>query len=210
MSNRHTLCSSEVETPRRRYELKERARRQQDTRRRIVDATEALHRELGPARTTVAAIARRAGVGRVTVYNHFPDDAALFAACSAQFAAGHPPPDPSAWRVIADAQQRLRSALLQTYAYYRENEAMIGNVARDAAIVPALAELLRSSGRAAREQAIRDLLLSGRGLRGARRRRVSAAIGLAIAFPTWQRLTRDEGLTDGEAAELMALAVAAL
>jgi AcrR family transcriptional regulator len=84
----------------RRYELKERAVAQAETRRRIVDATVALHREVGPARTTVAEIARRAGVGRVTVYNHFPDDVALLGACSAQWVSEHPPPDPRAWAAI--------------------------------------------------------------------------------------------------------------
>src|SRR3712207_9439485 len=96
---------------RRRYELKERARRQEETRRRIVEATEALHRELGPAKTTVAEIARRAGVTRVTVYNHFPDERELLGACSAHFVAGHPPPDPAAWAAIADPGERLRAAL---------------------------------------------------------------------------------------------------
>src|SRR3954468_14138916 len=97
----------------RRYELKERARRQEETRRRIVEATVALHGEVGPARTTVADVARRAGVGRVTVYNHFPDDAALLAAATAQFAADAPPPDPQGWRGIADPDERLEEALAE-------------------------------------------------------------------------------------------------
>jgi AcrR family transcriptional regulator len=194
---------------RRRYELKERARRQEETRRRIVDATVGLHREVGPAKTTVAEIARRAGVGRVTVYNHFPDDAALFGACSAQFLASHPPPDPSSWQAIGDVEQRLRTALRQLYAYFRENEAMLANVRRDAALIPALAQLLGSSEAARGEAAMRDSLLAGRGLRGNRRRRVRAAIGLALAFPTWQRLTREEGLSDDDAVELMVRTVGA-
>src|SRR5690349_651020 len=95
---------------RRPYELKERARRQAETRRRIIEATAALHREVGPARTTVSEIARRAGVGRVTIYNHFPDDVALLGACSAHFAASHPPPDPGAWVAIEDPDERLHTA----------------------------------------------------------------------------------------------------
>ena len=192
----------------RRYELKERAVRQEETRRRIVDATEALHREVGPARTTVTEIARRAGVGRVTVYNHFPDDVALLGACSAHFVAAHPPPDPASWAAIADADARLRTALAETYAYYRENAAMIGKVTRDAALVPALAEVLGRSGAAAHAEAMRDALLAGRGLRGAARRRARAIIGLALDLATWQRLT-GEGLADAEAVEVMAEAVGA-
>ena len=193
----------------RHYELKERAVRQQETRQRIVDVTVALHREVGPARTTVTEIARRAGIGRVTVYNHFPDDVALLGACSAHFVARHPPPDPGAWAAIADHDARLRTALEEAYAYYRENAAMIGNVTRDAALVPALAEVLGRSGAAEHAQAMRDVLVTGRGLRGGGRRRVRAVIGLALEFGTWQRLSRDEGLRDDEAVEVMVGAVAA-
>ena len=193
----------------RHYELKERAVRQQETRQRIVDVTVALHQEVGPARTTVTEIARRAGVGRVTVYNHFPDDVALLGACSAHFVAGHPPPDPGAWSTIADPDARLRTALEEAYAYYRENAAMIGNVARDAALVPALAEVLGRSGAAEHAQAMRDVLVAGRGLRGGARRRVRGVIGLALEFGTWERLTCGEGLRDDEAVEVMVGAVAA-
>src|SRR5919197_5438087 len=179
LSNRCTLCSMNT----RRYELKERARRQEETRRRIVDATVALHREVGPARTTVSEVARRAGVGRVTVYNHFPDDASLLGACSARFIASHPPPDPSAWAAIADPDARLRAALGEVYAHYRENEAMLANVRRDAALIPALAEVLGSAEAVAHEAAMREALLAGRGARGARRRRGGAPGGGGAFLP---------------------------
>jgi AcrR family transcriptional regulator len=195
-------------TPRR-YELKERARRQEETRRRIVDATVALHREVGPARTTIAEVARRAGVGRVTVYNHFPDDVSLIAACSAHFVEGHPPPDPGAWAAIDDPDERLRTALAQAYGYYRENAPMLVNVARDAALVPALAEVLGRSGAVEHAEAMRDALLAGRGLRGGKRRRVRAMIDLALDLATWQRLTGGGGLSDAEAVDVMAAAVRA-
>ncbi|HEX2087566.1 MAG TPA: helix-turn-helix domain-containing protein [Solirubrobacteraceae bacterium] len=194
---------------RRRYELKERARRQEETRRRIVEATVALHREVGPAKTTVADVARRAGVTRVTVYNHFPDDVSLFGACSAHFVASHPPPDPASWAAVEHPGRRLRVALAEQYAWFAENEAMVGNVSRDVALLPALAEAIGSSEAARHEAAMRDVLLAGRGLRGARRDRARAAIGLALAFPTWQQLVRREGLGDQAAIELMARAVEA-
>ena len=193
----------------RRYELKERAVKQAETRQRIVDATIALHREVGPARTTISEVARRAGVGRVTVYNHFPDDTALLGACSAQFVAESPPPDPGAWAGVKDPDDRLKEALAELYAYYRDNEAMLANVGRDAAIVPALADVLAASGAQEHETAMRDVLMAGRKLRGKRERRTRAAVSLALAFPTWQRLTGEEGLRDGEAAKLMARAVSA-
>ena len=204
-----SLYAMFIGMPSRRYELKERARRQGETRQRIVDATVALHREVGPARTTIAEVARRAGVGRVTVYNHFPDDSSLLAACSADFVASHPPPDPRAWAAIADPDARLRAALTEAYAYFRENAAMLGNVARDAALIPALADVLARSGAREHAEAMRDALLAGRGLRGGARRRVRAAIGLALDLATWQRLTAEGGLSDAEAVDVMAAGVRA-
>ena len=192
---------------RRRYELKERARRQAQTRQRIVDATVQLHREVGPAKTTLAEVARRAGVGRVTVYNHFPDERTLLAACSARFVADSPPPDPAAWATVADPAERLRRALRELYGYFRANEAMLANVTRDAALIPALGELLGSDEAAAHERAMRATLIAGRRLRGRRGQRAEAAIGLALAFGTWQRLVRTERLADDEAVELMVRAV---
>ena len=156
--------------PARRYELKERARRQEETRQRIVEATVALHEEVGPARTTVAEVARRAGVQRLTVYNHFPDDAALIGACSAHFLAGHPLPDPGPWTAVRDPAARLRQALEELYARHRATEAMTANVLRDAEIVPALGAII-AGGREAYEGAVTDILLAGRGVRGARKRR---------------------------------------
>ncbi len=196
--------------PRRRYELKERARRQQQTRRRIVDAAVALHGEIGPARTTVAEIARRAGVSRLTVYNHFPDDLSLLGACSAQFIAGNPPPDPAAWAPITDPDARLRRALRERFAWFRANEAMLANVTRDAALIPELADVLSSDEAADYEQAMRDTLLAGRNLRGTRRQNVRAALGLALAFTTWQHLVRRENLDDDDTLiDLLARAVTA-
>ena len=93
----------------RKYELKQRALSQAETRQRIVDATVDLHRELGPLRTTISAIAERAGVQRLTVYRHFPDDRALFGACSSQWRAAHPMPDPSAWAAVEDPAERLQA-----------------------------------------------------------------------------------------------------
>jgi AcrR family transcriptional regulator len=193
----------------RRYELKERARTQEQTRRRIVDAAAELHEEIGPARTTVTEIARRAGVGRVTVYNHFPDEATLLDAFTEQWFSDHPPPDPRAWTAIENPARRLRDALTELYAYYRENQAMLSNLTRDTALVPALAEAMDEQGTAHHERALREALLSGRVLRGGRTRRAAAAIGLALAFTTWQQLTQDEGLTDKDAVKLMVKAIEA-
>ena len=183
----------------RRYELKERAKRQEDTRRRIVDATVALHREVGPARTTVTEIARRAGVGRVTVYNHFPDERELFGACSARFVETSAPPDPRAWAAVEDPRERLRRALAEVYAYFRANADMLANVQRDAPLLPALAEVL--SGQRDHQRAQVEVLAAGLPSRA------RPLVALALSFATWRTLTQDEGLGDREAAELLLEAV---
>jgi AcrR family transcriptional regulator len=182
------------------YRKSRRAEQEEATRRRIVDATVALHRRVGPARTTVSAIAEEAGVQRVTVYRHFPDDAELFRACGAAFVAADPPPDPAPWAAVDDAHQRTRRALREIYGWYRRNEDMLGNIERDAPSLPALAEAADPS---AYLGAVRTLLLRGR----SNRKPTRAALGHALAFSTWRSLARGQGLADAEAARLMAALV---
>jgi len=186
------------------YEQRERARRTAETRQRIVEATVALHEEVGPARTTVAEIARRAGVQRLTVYTHFPEDRDLFAACSRHFMAGHPPPDPTPWTEIADPSERLRRALRDLHTWFESGEAMFANVERDRTVLPALAEV-RDRGRAPFDAAVRDILAAGLG----RSKRLRATIGLATSFGAWRQLVRTEGLSPRDAVEVLAGAVEA-
>lgn len=195
-------------TAKRTYELKERAKKQEDTRRRIVEATVALHEEVGPARTTVAEIARRAGVQRLTVYTHFPDEHSLFGACSGHFVAQNPPPDPRPWAEITDPRERLRSALRETHAWFRRARPMLTNIERDIALLPALRDVV-TAGRAPRDAAVREILGAGWNARGIRRKRLLAAIGLATSFGAWEQLVNEEGLSDGDAVEVLAAAVEA-
>jgi Bacterial regulatory proteins, tetR family len=51
------------------------------TRQRITEVAIELHGTVGPARTTLSAVAKQAGVQRHTVYRHFPTEADLFDAC---------------------------------------------------------------------------------------------------------------------------------
>ena len=99
----------------RRYRKRLRAEQEQQTRQAITEAAVRLHGTLGPARTTVSAIAEEAGVQRATVYRHFPDEPSLFQACSGHYMAMHPPPDPTRWMEIADPAERLREALADVY-----------------------------------------------------------------------------------------------
>jgi len=176
----------------RKYDLGRRADAKADTRRRITAAAVDLHATLGPARTTISAIAERAGVQRLTVYRHFPDEADLLAACGAHWIGENPPPDPTPWREIGDPRERLLTALTAIYRWYRANEGMIGNTERDAPALPALAAV---ADPAAYLDPVRDLL----GPPEAR-----AALGHALAFSTWRSLARDQGLSDRAAAALIA------
>ena len=171
----------------RKYELNARAEKQADTRRRITAATVALHEEVGPARTTVAEVARRAGVTRLTVYNNFPEERELFAACQGHWMELHPPP-------ALDPSEGAEAVLRRLYAWYRETARMAENVRRDRASVPALDALMSDTGDARIAQLAQAL---GGG----------PLIALALDFWSWRRLAA-EGLDDDEAAALMARAVA--
>ncbi len=191
----------------RQYRMKRRAEQEARTRLRITESAVDLHGTVGPARTSVSAIAEHAGVRRSTVYRHFPDERALFGACSAHWAASNPPPDIGGWQSIAEPDGRLDAALAELYAYYRQTEGMLDGLLRDAPLVPVVDELM-GAFRAMLGEAT-DGLMRGRGLRGASRERTRAAIGHALAFSTWQDLTRTQGLDDERAAELASRLVAA-
>src|SRR5690349_2946584 len=136
------MATRKVRKQPRKYEKKVRAEQQAETRQRIVEATVALHREVGPARTTISAIAERAGVERLTVYRHFPDERSMFEACTAHYATMVPGPDPSAWAGIEQPAERLRAALLAFYDYYRRAEDVLTHAVRDVPQLPALAAVL--------------------------------------------------------------------
>ena len=191
---------------RRKYEMKKRAERQRETRRRIVEATVELHRTRGPANTTISEIAQRAGVNRLTVYNHFPDITDLLRACSRSWTERYPAPDPTPWPQISDPQVRLRTALADLYSFYASTEPMRANVLRDAQTMPALAALLEGSVVPYLE-AVRDLLAEGWEVGDDRRKRLLATIRLAIDFQTWRSLERESGLSREEAVESMLDAV---
>jgi AcrR family transcriptional regulator len=185
----------------RRYELKARAERQRETRSRIVDAAIDLHSTIGPARTTITAVAERAGVQRHTVYRHFPTEDALFTACITHWDERNPFPDPAAWTGIADPRERLRHALCEIYRYYRRVERDLAMFLRDADIVPAVRRSFEEE--ATTRAHLRERLAAGWGARGHRRGLLLAAIGHALEFETWRSLAGNHGLDDERAAELM-------
>jgi AcrR family transcriptional regulator len=189
------------------YRKRRRAQLEEETRLRITEAAVDLHGSVGPARTTISAVADRAGVQRGTVYRHFPDEDALFEACSSHWFARHPLPDPAAWVKIEDPDERLRVALGEVYQWYDRGDYMVDKTTRDLALVPAL----RPSMEALRRwlDAAADTILRGRPERGARRRRLRAAVGHALAYETWRSLVRHQRMSPSEAIQLMEALVAA-
>jgi AcrR family transcriptional regulator len=181
----------------RRYELKRRAQRQKETRQRIIDATIDLHKTIGASQTTISEIAKRAGVGRVTVYRHFPDEETLFYACSGHYFAQHPFPNVEHWREIADPLERLRLGLRESYAWHSENEQMIAMALAEARDLPMMDPYHAFWDRAA------ETLAAAWRLRGRRRANLKAAIALALSFDTHRTLTREHQLTNDQAITLM-------
>jgi AcrR family transcriptional regulator len=140
-------------------------------------------------------------VRRSTVYHHFPDERTLFAACSSHWRRANPAPDPRAWAPIEDPVKRTATALRELYAFYGRTEGMYASLLRDEAVLPIVQRLLRDFYDYLR--AIEDVLIAGRGLRGRGARRRRAAIGHAVAFPTWRSLTHEQELSDDDAVALM-------
>ena len=184
--------------PPRKYTKRQRAAQEAATRRRITEAVVELHRTVGPARTTVKEVAQRAGVGRQTVYNHFATEADLIEACSNHWLSENPLPKVETWAGISDPGRRLQQVLSDLYAWYDNTQDMMGNVLRDAPVVPPLGEVM-AAGWFAWLDGVVALLAGGQEAS----RQVRAAARLAVDFFTWRTL-RDAGLSSAEAAKLAA------
>jgi AcrR family transcriptional regulator len=185
------------------YNLKRRAERQEETRLRIARATVELHEILGPSKTTISAIAERAGVGRPTVYSHFPDELSLGRACSSLDLAENPPPDPGPWAEISDPEQRLRVALAELYNYFRRTERMLANVLRDAEreweAKPHVREIMEPM--VEHWERMKETLATG--WKVGKEQPLHGALGLALDFETWHTMVRKQGLSDEQALDLM-------
>jgi AcrR family transcriptional regulator len=198
-----TMVSREMQ-PKRKYELKKRAEQMGETRRRITEAAIELHGSVGPSRTTLSAVAEKAGVERRTLYRHFPNEADLFAACSAHYFTANPWPDLGGWRAIRDPQERLERALDELYAYYERTEPMFSNVLRDAEVVDFARDAVAPLDTYLEEAA--EVLVTGRRARGRRRQLLEGALRHVLAFSTWRSLTAN-GIGRSDAAQLMSALV---
>ncbi|MET3719257.1 MULTISPECIES: TetR/AcrR family transcriptional regulator [unclassified Arthrobacter] len=184
--------------------MNKRAEQVETTRQRIVDAAVALHGSIGPTRTTIAGVAKQAGVTRLTVYRHFADDEALFAACSSHWLSQQQLPDPSAWSELADPAERLQAGLTDLYRFYRGGEPMLTRIYGDREVIPERHNRQLEE----RDAFFRDTLLqpfpatdsSGR---------LRAVVAHAVSFWTWRSLCHDNGLSNREAVEAMMDLIAA-
>ncbi len=200
-----------TEMTKRKYTPRRRAEKQEATRQRIVEATVALHEELGPRNASISAIAERAGVQRLTVYRHFPDEVALFAACTGHWLDLNPLPDPAAWADIADPAARCRAALLAFYRYYRGTAVMWRGGWRDRDDVAGLQGPLVAVD--AYLAAVAEGLVAAWGVKGGAAKTLAVFARHSLIFPTWDSLAGkragEHPLSDTQAADLMAAAMAA-
>ena len=200
-----TFMSREMPS-KRKYELKKRGEQVGQTRLRITEAAIELHGTVGPSRTTMSAVAERAGVERRTLYRHFPNEADLFVACSTHYFSANPWPDPGDWRAIRDPHQRLERALDELYAYYERTEPMLSNALRDAELVDSARDAVAPLHAYLEEVA--EILIIGRRARGRRRQLVEGALRHALAFSTWRSLSTN-GIGRSDATQLSAALVEA-
>lgn len=182
------------------YRMRRRLETVDRTRRRIVAAAVELHGTVGPAHTTFSDVAAMAGVQRSTVYRHFPDEEALFGACTSHWFARNPWPRPDGLRSVADADLRLRRGLCDLYRYYDANERMLSNALRDIETLPRFVrEYLQ-----AQLDGTHAVLLEAWPAQD--QARVGPALGHAVDFRTWLSL-HSQGLPPTKAAPLMATMV---
>jgi AcrR family transcriptional regulator len=192
------MVSREI-SHKRKYELKKRAEQMGETRLRITEAAIQLHGTVGPSRTTLSAVAERAGVERRTLYRHFPNEADLFAACSTHYFTANPWPDLGDWPAVRDPQQRLERALDELYAYYERTEPMFSNVLRDAEVVDFARDAVAPLGEYLEDAA--ETLIVGRQVRGRRRQLLMGALRHVLAFSTWRSLSA-KGIGRSDAVKL--------
>ena len=177
--------------------MRRRAEQVDETRERITEATVRLHTTVGPARTSIAAVAEEAGVTRLTVYRHFADLDALFVACRAHWVARNPRPDPNAWLVIPDLEGRARRAFGELYAWYRDHAGELYPIYRDAESMPLSARQATAAG----NRQLSDALIAGHLGSVSERDQplLSAVAGHLVDFWTWRSLVVQEGLDEGAA-----------
>jgi AcrR family transcriptional regulator len=171
---------------------------QEQTRLRIVEALVELHQKVGPKNTTIAAVAKRAGVQRLTVYRHFEDESSMLQACSGHWATQNPPPHEDDWQTIENLHERVYAALLAINKYFSKTEAMLAKVYRDASEVEALGPIMKGFDDHFNNIA-NNLALNL--TNGETNDKLGSVARHLVRFSTWQSLSQ-ENLSEEEIAQV--------
>lgn len=177
------------------------------TRERIVAAAFSLHATIGPSRTSIAAIAERAGVQRHTVYHHFPHIDALYEACTTHGMEATGMPSAAGWSEIVDDEVRYESGLGALVAWYRANASMLAAIL--GAPEEGAAAAMEPDPFTRRMLEIRAALIGERVVPAERRPLFEAAVDHSLAFWTWRTLA-DGGLDDDSIVALLGSIVSAV
>jgi len=179
----------------REYKMVKRREKVDQTRRRIAKATYELHSTIGPAMTTIALIADRAGLPRQTVYRNYATQVELFRSCIAFGLELNPLPDPDRWHSVTDPGERLQVGLTQLYQWFEAGEPVLTNTMRDFGAVQESAEAMQPVGEVFRH--IYETLSQGW-----ESSRVSPLLSLAVDFATWRKLSRGQGMASSAIVEM--------
>ena len=165
------------------------------TRKRIVDATLALHGEQGIAATSWDEIAARAGVGVGTVYRHFPSLDELIPACGEVAMQVVAVPDPATVGALFEhatqPTERIEQLVREAFAIYERGAPQLRAVRRESDVHPRIAQ-----DRDAFETSLAALVDAALAPLDATPHDRAVARAL-VDLDTWEAF-RDQGLTPAE------------
>ena len=169
----------------RRYRIEGRLRAMEETRRRILEATVALHAEQGVLATTYAQIAARADVALPTVYKYFPDLPRLVAACTSHVGALAPALGPEIFAPDSALEPRIEALVAAVFARHRFQAPWMRHGLPEPGLLPVLDEFV-AEGRA-QLRALIALALAPR-YGAAPPPALIALFETLLDFSAWQRL----------------------
>lgn len=178
-----------------------------ETRRRILAAAAELHTKHGIKATTYAMIAERADVAVPTVYNHFPTLDGLQAACGGEIMARAPALGPEIFAGTEDLDERINALAQAVNAFYRFVAPWWRWTFYESRL---LAELEPRYKKAAQQRrALLTLALAP--VFGTRPPEPLLSLCESVLdFPSWERLTGEYGLDDGNAVQAISAGLLAL
>jgi AcrR family transcriptional regulator len=175
-------------------------RRNDAARRAVLDATAAILAEDGPDGLTIDAVARRARVGRQTIYRWWPSRAAIVGELASESARLNVPSEPDTGSLEGDLRAFLRASY--TTAARPENAAMLRGLASEALRDASFAEVLADF--TARRRAVLRALLERHGA-DPRQAELLAELGFALI---WYRTIARHRKPDRRAADATARVLA--